>query len=72
MMPILEFIKCFANRQKLGLKASNSLEFLISAFHESFSKSGQNRSQKAFYEFFNSEKIRKNFILLAFNKALPF
>jgi len=28
MMPILGLIKCFAKFQKLGLRASNSLEFL--------------------------------------------
>jgi hypothetical protein len=28
MMPILGFIKYFAKFQKLGLKASNNLEFL--------------------------------------------
>jgi hypothetical protein len=35
---------------------------------------GQHRSQKTFYEFVNSEKKRKNLILLVFKKifALPF
>jgi hypothetical protein len=39
-----------------------------SGLYESISKSGQNRSQKTFYAFFNNKKIRINFILLVVKK----
>jgi len=59
MMPIVEFMKCLAHRQKLGLKATNILAIVTLSIPLIISQKWPQSLAKDFLRVFNSEKTVK-------------